>query len=338
MIRVALDAMGSDTAPQVEVAGAARAIQELPGDFVVQFVGRREVIEAELAKHPELPAGRWEIVEAADVIGMGEKPLAAVRKKPNSSIVVGLGLQKAGASDAFVSAGNTGAILAAGTVLLGLHDGVERATVAAAFPTAQHPALLLDAGANVECTARELVNFARLGTVYVRDIWGRAEPAVGLVNIGEEEEKGTAAVREAHALLKQTPGIRFVGNVEGRDIVAGHHTTGEFADVLVADGFTGNVLLKFYESIERLIVRLLKKESPELMAQAAMRRVFEFLDYTRYGGAPLLGVRGIVIICHGASPDNAIKHAIRIAVQSVESGLTQHLAAEFARREPAAQA
>ena len=153
---------------------------------------------------------------------MAEKPLAAVRKKPNSSVVVGLGLQKAGKSDAFVSAGNTGAVLAASTVLLGLHPGVERATVATPFPTADLPVLVLDGGANVDCSAQELVGFARLGIVYARDVLGRERPLVGLLNIGEEDEKGNAASRQAHELLKQTPGLNYIGNIEGRDILAGH--------------------------------------------------------------------------------------------------------------------
>ncbi|HEX5633896.1 MAG TPA: hypothetical protein VFX50_11745, partial [Gemmatimonadales bacterium] len=192
MIRVALDAMGGDNAPQAEVAGAVAALADLPGDFLIQLVGRTDAIEAELARHPGVDRRRLVIVEAPDVVGMGEKPLAAVRRKPKSSLVVGLSLQKAGQSDAFISAGNTGASLAAATVVLGLHEGVARATVATPFPTADEPVIVLDGGANVDCSPRELVNFAWLGSIYARDILGRTDPQVGLLNVGEEDEKGTA--------------------------------------------------------------------------------------------------------------------------------------------------
>ncbi len=333
MIRVAVDAMGGDHAPQAEIEGVLQALAEYPG-FVVQLVGQPEVIEAELSRHATADRSRIEIVPAADVIGMAEKPLAAVRKKPNSSIVIGLGLQKAGRSDAFVSAGNTGATLAASTLLLGLHDGVERATVATPFPTADDPVLVLDGGANVDCSARELVCFAVLGTVYTRVILGRQNPTVGLLNIGEEDEKGTAVVKEAHQLLKQRPGLNFVGNVEGRDILAGHDTQG-MLDVIVCDGFVGNIVLKFYESVARLIVRLVKRKAPEVLDRDDIREVFRVLDYSEYGGAPLLGIKGVSIICHGSSGPNAIKNAIRVAVQSVRADLSQHIATEMALREPA---
>jgi phosphate acyltransferase len=337
VIRVAVDAMGGDHAPRAEIQGAVEALATLPGQFRVQLVGQTSVIEAELARHPSADRSRLEICEAPDVIGMAEKPLAAVRKKPNSSIVVGLGLQRDGTSEAFVSAGNTGAVLAASTLLLGLHDGVERATVATLFPTADQPVLVLDGGANVDCTPRELVNFAYLGTVYMRDMFGHERPTVGLLNIGEEAEKGNATVKEAYQLLLGAPRLNFVGNVEGRDIVAGHDAHGQI-DVVVCDGFVGNVVLKFYESVARLIVRLVKRKAPTVLERDDIREVFRVLDYSEYGGAPLLGVRGVSIICHGASTPNAIKNAIRVAVQAVEAGLSQHIAAEFALREPAARA
>ena len=337
MIRVAVDAMGGDTAPQAEIAGVVQALTALPGRFIVQLVGRSEVIKAELAKHPDIDRSRLEIHEAAEVIGMGEKPLAAVRKKPKSSIVVGLALQKAGQSDAFVSAGNTGAILAASTILLGLHDGVERATVATLFPTANQPVLVLDGGANVDCSPRELVGFAYLGTVYMRDVLRRPSPTVGLLNVGEEEEKGNAITREAHSLLKRSPRLHYIGNIEGRDIVAGHHKYG-VVDVVVCDGFVGNVVLKFYESVGRLFVGLVKQLVPDLLQRAELRELFRILDYSEYGGAPLLGVKGVSIICHGASSANAFKNAVRVAVQSVEADLSKHIGAEFAEGETAAQA
>jgi len=337
VIRVAVDAMGGDTAPQAEIAGVVQALTALPGRFIVQLEGRSEVIKAELAKYPDVDHSRLEIHEATEVIGMAEKPLAAVRKKPKSSIVVGLGLQKAGQSDAFVSAGNTGAILAASTILLGLHDGVERATVATLFPTGNQPVLVLDGGANVDCSARELVGFAYLGTVYMRDVLQRPSPTVGLLNVGEEEEKGNAITREAHDLLKRSPRLHYIGNIEGRDIVAGHHKYG-VVDVVVCDGFVGNVVLKFYESVGRLFVGLVKQLVPDLLQRAELRELFRILDYSEYGGAPLLGVKGVSIICHGASPANAYKNAVRVAVQSVEADLSKHIGAEFAEGETAAEA
>jgi glycerol-3-phosphate acyltransferase PlsX len=334
VIRVAVDAMGGDSAPQSEIAGVLQAIDTLPNDFQVQLVGRSQAIETELAKHPSVPRDRLEIHEAADVIGMAEKPLAAVRRKPNSSIVVGLSLQKTGRSDAFVSAGNTGATLAASTVLLGLYDGVERATVATLFPTGTEPVLVLDAGANVDCSARELVGFAYLGTVYMRDLLGRAKPAVGLLNMGEEEEKGTTMVREAHQLLKRAPRINYVGNIEGRDILPGPQQRIP-VDVVVCDGFVGNVVLKFYESAARLFVGLIRDRVPDVFERPVIRDLVRHLDYSEYGGAPLLGVRGVSIICHGASTPNAIKNAVRVAVQAVRTGLSQHIGTEFAQRESA---
>lgn len=330
MVRVALDAMGGDQAPETPVAGAVAALGELPASTEILLVGRRTEIETALTGH-EMPPTRLRIVEAPDVIGMSDKPLAAVRGKPKSSIRVGLALQKEGRADAFISAGNTGAILAASTLLLGLHAGVERAAIATLFPTGAKPVLVIDGGANVDCTPRELLGFARLGSVYARDVLGRPEPAVGLLNIGEEPEKGHEAVREAHHLLAQDPGIRFVGNVEGRDILAGT------CDIVVCDGFVGNVVLKFYESVARLFKELLIREvAPEVLDSPGMRRISKVLDYSEYGGAPLLGVRGVAIICHGRSPARAIKNAIRVALQSVESGLSGHIGAELTRGEAVA--
>jgi glycerol-3-phosphate acyltransferase PlsX len=336
VIRVAVDAMGGDRAPQAEIAGALQALDSLPNDFLIQLVGRVDAIEAELSRHPNADRGRVELHEAPDVIGMAEKPLAAVRKKPKSSLVVGLSLQKAGKSDAFISAGNTGATLAASTVLLGLHPGVERATVATLFPTGRDPVLVLDAGANVDCSARELVGFAYLGTIMMRDLMGRPNPVVGLLNIGEEEEKGTALVREAHQLLRQAPRINYAGNVEGRDILPGPQQRVP-VDVVVCDGFVGNVVLKFYESSGRLFVQLLKERIPDAFSPPEMHDLNRILDYATYGGAPLLGVRGVSIICHGSSSPNAIANGIRVAVQAARAGLSQHIGAEFALREATAQ-
>jgi len=222
--------------------------------------------------------------------------------------------------------------LAASTLVLRLHPGVQRAAIGAVLPTGKNPLLLLDSGANVDCDARELVGFAHLGAVYARDVLGRAEPAVGLLNIGEEDEKGNAVVKEAHQMLKALTGFRYVGNVEGRDVPAGEVRGGPL-DVVVCDGFTGNVVLKFYESAARVFVSFVKREAPDVLKLPEMANVLKILDWSMYGGAQLLGVQGVSVICHGASPARAIKHAIRVAVQAVESHLSQDIGAEFARGE-----
>ncbi len=337
MIRVALDAMGGDSAPRNEIAGAVEALASLPAGFLIQLVGRPDAIDAELANHPGVDRSRLEIIEAADVIGMSEKPLQAIRRKPNSSMVVGLALHRDGRSDAFISAGNTGAMLAGSTMLLGLHDGVERATVATLFPTGSEPVLVLDGGANLDCSPRELLGFAYLGTIYMRDILGRARPAVGLLNVGEEEEKGTALVREAHQLHKQAPRINYVGNIEGRDILPGPQQRIR-VDVVVCDGFVGNIVLKFYESSARVFVGLLKERIPDVFDRPEMADLNRILDYSTYGGAPLLGVKGGPIVCHGASSPNAIRNAVRVALQATRAGLSQHIGAEFALRQAATPA
>jgi len=333
VIRVALDAMGGDHAPRTEVDGAALALKELPPTFRLQLVGPTATLESELQRHPDLDRSRLELVEAPEVIGMAERPLQAVRRKRKSSLVVGISLQGEGRSDAFISAGNTGALLAASTVHLGLYDGVERATVGTLLPTVQNPFLLLDAGANVDCSAKELLGFAHLGTVYMRDIMDRPNPKVALLNVGEEEEKGSAMVKEAHTLLRQDARINYVGNVEGRDLLGGHPKHGQL-DVVVCDGFVGNVVLKFGESLMLLVRHVAERTAPELWARKEIRAAFRVLDYSQYGGAPLLGVKGVSIICHGSSNANAIRHAVRVAVQAVEVGLAQHVAAEFAEPEP----
>lgn len=324
MTRIALDAMGGDYAPQIPIEGAVRALRSLSPDLDILLVGRRGDIEAALSGH-DVPEGRVRVVDAPDVIAMGEKPLQAIRGKRQSSIRVGLEMVKAGEADAFVSGGNTGAVMAGSTLVLGLHPAIDRPAIGALFPTVGQPVLLLDAGANVDCTPRELRGFARLGSVYAREALRRPEPSVGLLNIGEEEEKGNEVARAAHTLLAEEPGLRFVGNVEGRDIINGD------CDVIVCDGFVGNVVLKFYESVATLFTGLLEQEvSPELLQTPGMQRVFSILDYAEYGGAPLLGVRGVSIICHGSSPARAIANAIAVAVQSVDSQVSQHIAAELA--------
>ncbi len=329
MIRITLDAMGGDNAPRVEAEGAVQALRELPPGFLIQLVGRTADIQAALKPHGEFDRRRLELVEAPEVVGMGEKPLAAIKSKPRSSIAVGLGLQNKSASDAFISAGNTGAVMAAGTLMLRLHEGVQRAAIGTLFPTAVHPVLVLDSGANVDCDARELVGFAHLGSVYVRDVLDRPEPGVGLLNVGEEDEKGNAVVKEAHQLLKQAPGIHYVGNVEGRDILAGECKKGRI-DVVVCDGFVGNAVLKFYESAGRMFMGMIKQAFPDVLGRPEAKRLFKFLDYSEYGGAPLLGVKGVVIICHGSSPARAIMNAVRVGVHMVETHVDQDIGAELA--------
>lgn len=329
-MRIALDAMGGDAAPAVPVAGAAEALVDLPPSAEVLLVGQPAPIEAELARLG-VRDQRLRIVEAPDVVGMAEKPLAAVRGKPQSSIGVGLRLQREGRAHAFISAGNTGAVMAASTLMLGLHEGVARPAIGGLFPTASEPVLVLDIGANVDCSPRELRGFAHVGAVYARDVMGRSDPVVGLLSIGEEPEKGNAAVKDAHALLRgEAHAFRFRGNVEGHDILRGA------VDVVVCDGFVGNAVLKFYEEIAHLFIALLKQGmEPAVLEGEGMRRIAAHLDYSTYGGAPLLGIRGVTIICHGRSPARAIRNAIGAACRSVESHLNQHIGADLAGRKSA---
>jgi glycerol-3-phosphate acyltransferase PlsX len=328
LARIALDAMGGDFAPRATVAGALLALSELDSAHSIQLVGRTAVIHGELdalAGDGEYAAvsahrHRLEIVEAPDTIEMNDKPAAAVRGKPNSSMLVGLRLQAESQSDAFVSAGNTGAQMAASMLVLRLHAGLKRPAIATIFPTARKPVVVLDSGANVDCSADELTQFARLGVVYAEDILGRDNPAVGLLSIGEEPEKGNAVVKEAHQLL-QSAGINFVGNVEGRDLPAGACDRGPI-DVVICDGFVGNVVLKFYEAIAPFIIRLLKESG---LDERTMMKALRQLDYSEHGGAPLLGVNGVSIISHGKSSPRAIKNAINVAVQAIETRMDEHI-------------
>ena len=318
MARIALDAMGGDHAPRAAIAGALLALAELPAVHSVQLVGQPQVIEAELTSL-NADRSRLEIVPAADVIAMTDKPSVALRSK-NSSMVVGLELQPRGLSDAFVSAGNTGAQMAASMRILKLLPGLERPAIGTVFPTALKPVLVLDSGANVDCSAEELLQFARLGAVYAEDLLGRTNPVIGLLSIGEEDEKGNAVVKEANALLRSS-GLNFQGNVEGRDIPQGQSERGPI-DVVVCDGFIGNILLKFYEAAGPVIMRMMVDRLG--LDASKVKKGFSEFDYTEQGGAPLLGVGGVSIISHGKSNDRAIKNAIRVALRAVESGMTEH--------------
>jgi glycerol-3-phosphate acyltransferase PlsX len=304
------------------VDGALLALAELALSHTIQLVGRSADIEAALARHQNVPRDRIEIVEAPDVVAMTDKPSAVLRGKKHSSMVVGLELQPAGRSDAFVSAGNTGAQMAASSRVLGLLPGMERPAIATQFPTAARSVLVLDSGANVDCSPEELLCFARLGAVYAEDLLGRPNPVIGLLSVGEEDEKGSAAVKEANKLLRAS-GLNFQGNVEGRDLPRGASDRGPI-DVVVCDGFVGNVLLKFYETVAPTIIRMVVKASgvdPEQIARALPQ-----LDADSAGGAPLLGVRGVSIISHGKSNAKAIKNAIGVALRTVESRMTDHAA------------
>ena len=329
MARIALDAMGGDNAPHAPVAGALEALAELDTRHRIQLVGQTPVIERALA---ELKNGaarsvheRIDVVEAPDVIEMTDKP-TDVRKKPNSSMSVGLKLQAEGKSDGFVSAGNTGAQMAASLFALRLHEGLTRPAIATLFPTAKQAVVVLDSGANVDCSAEELVQFARLGVVYAEDVLGRVNPSVGLLSIGEEPEKGNAVVKEANQLLSQA-GLNFQGNVEGRDIPLGESDRGPI-DVVVCDGFVGNVLLKFYESVAPMIMTL--AGGALSLDKARMGEAFKSLDYSEHGGAPLLGVKGVSIICHGRSSPRAIKNALKKAVQAADSDMDAHIGRRLA--------
>src|SRR6185503_14282515 len=319
--------MGTDGAPKSEVAGATQALRELEGDFQLVLVGDQAVVQQELDRHDDFPRQRLEIVHAPDRVLPGEPPASVLRKRPDSSIVRGLRLQKEGQADAFVSAGSTGAVMAGSLFILRPLEGVDRPAIGTLLPTAADPVLMLDAGANVDCKPHHLVQFAHLGRIYAEDLMGRTNPRVGLLNIGEEPEKGDELSVEAHQRLARDPGINFVGNIEGREIIRGT------CDVLVCDGFVGNVLLKFYESVAQFFVGMLKRGAKQGGAEPD-RDVLRMLDYSEYGGAPLLGVNGVSIICHGGSSPKAIKNAIRVAAQSVRSAMVEHIARELRSKEP----
>jgi len=333
LARIALDAMGGDYAPRAPIAGALQALAELDASHRIQLVGPRQVVTATL---DELLAGelapleryraRCDLIEAPDVITMTDKPSVVLRGKTNSSMVVGIRLQPEGRSDAFVSAGNTGAQMAASKELLSLHPGLRRPAISTVFPTARRSVVVIDSGANVDCSAEELVQFARLGAVYAEDFLDRAAPVVGLLSIGEEPEKGNKVVKEAHQLLRQA-GLNFQGNVEGRDVIAGASERGPI-DVVVCDGFVGNVLLKFYEAVPTLMSELLLSQGID---RDTLRRAFTTLDYAERGGAPLLGVRGVSIISHGKSGERAIKNAIKVALRAVETDLSAHIGRRLAQ-------
>jgi len=321
--------MGTDGAPESEVAGAVRALRELDNDFEIVLVGDQETLRAEVAGHDDFPMDRLHLEHASDRVLPGEAPASVLRKHPESSIVKGLLLQKKGAADAFVSAGSTGAVMAASLFILKPLEGVDRPAIGTVLPTAKEPVLMLDAGANVDCKPHHLVQFAHLGNIYAQDLMGRERPRIGLVNIGEEPEKGDELALEAHQRLAGDARLRFVGNIEGSDIIQGAY------DVLVCDGFVGNVLLKFYEATAQFIVGYLHRHLERTGTQLELDNALGVLDYSQYGGAPLLGVNGVCVICHGSSSPNAIRNAIRVAAQAVRTSMVEHIARELSLQDPA---
>jgi phosphate acyltransferase len=321
---IAVDAMGGDHAPGVVVEGVVEAVREL--EVHVALVGPEDTLRAELRRHAAESDARISLVAASEVIQMAEHPASAVRQKTDSSIVVGMREVKEGRASAFVSAGNTGAMLAAGLFHLGRISGVERPAIATVFPTRSGFTLIVDVGANADCKPEYLAQFALMGAAYSEQVLEVPNARVGLLSIGEEEEKGSQLVQRAHALLReQVPG--FVGNVEGKDIPAGA------VDVVVCDGFVGNVLIKFAEGVASTIGGIIREEitanpASKLLAlglRPAFRRAYGRLDYAEFGGAPLLGVRGVVIIAHGRSSARAIRSAIRVARRAVDGRLVERI-------------
>lgn len=327
--RIALDVMGGDFAPTHELLGALQAIAEIQRDNVeLLLVGHRDRIR-EIAQRLRLPYHRLPLVHAEEVIAMEDEPTSAVRLKQRSSLVLAIELHAQGEVDAVVSTGNTGAVLAAATLHLGKIPGVSRPTIATLVPTQQHrPSVLLDVGANVDCKPRHLYEFALMGEVYARELLGIERPRVALLNIGEEETKGTSTLREAYRLLKSSY-LNFIGNVEGRDLLRG------IADVVVCDGFVGNTLLKFGESLvstwkarlRMLSRRDLWRRVLFWFLRPTLRRFLRDFDYQSYGGVPLLGVRGIVIVGHGRSTPLAIRNMILRAHEALQRALVQRLEA-----------
>ncbi len=309
-VRVVLDAMGGDNAPGEIVKGAVDAVKE-DAEIHVILVGQEEKVKAALA-FLEYPKEQISVVNATEVIEMAEPPVAAIRKKKDSSIVVGMKLVKEQQADAFVSAGSTGAVLVGGQVLIGRIRGIERPPLAPLIPTEKGVTLLIDCGANVDARASHLVQFAQMGSIYMKHVMGIANPTVGIVNIGAEEEKGNALVKETFPLLKEQEDLNFIGSVEARDIPTGP------ADVVVCEAFTGNVILKMYEGTAAMLLSAVKKglmstlrsKIGALLIKPALKATLKDYDASKYGGAPMLGLNGLVVKTHGNSKALEIKNTI----------------------------
>ncbi len=310
-MKIAVDAMGGDFAPRNAVEGAVDACREF--QLPVILVGREGEIRQELDRL-EVSGLPIDVVHAEEVVGMEEPAISAIRKKKKSSIRIGTRLVKEGQAQGFVSAGNTGAVMATSKIVMKSLEGVQRPALATVVPTMTGASILLDVGANVDCRAKHLMQFAVMGSLYAEAILGRSKPKIGLLSIGEEDTKGNEQTRQVFDILRQTS-INFVGNVEGRDVYNGS------VDVVVCDGFVGNIALKVSESLAETIEHLLRTEIKRsllarvgyLFMRPAFRNFKKRVDYSEYGGAPLLGIKGVTIICHGRSTPKAIKNAVRVA-------------------------
>jgi phosphate acyltransferase len=331
MLTIAVDAMGGDHAPKSEVAGAIEAAEAYP--LKVILVGKEDVVRRELDSHGSWDRDKIYIRPASDVITMEDSAAKAVRTKKDSSVRVGTRLVRDGIADGFVSAGNTGAVMATAKMVQGMVPGVYRPALASVFPTVTgRPAVLVDVGANVDCDAKMLMQFAVMGEIYSRVIFQNERPRVGLLSIGEEEHKGNDLTRSATPLIKSL-GINFIGNVEGRDLFTGH------SDVIVCDGFIGNVALKVSEGLVDVIKQMLQdslkasvtRQLGYLLSRPAFGDFKKRVDYSEFGGAPLLGVKGVCIICHGRSNANAIKNAIRVASEFAGANVNRKIEDELHR-------
>ncbi len=309
-IKIAVDAMGGDNAPQEIVKGAVEAVNERK-DIHVFLVGRKDAVEPELGKY-RYPAGQISVIHAKEVIETAEPPVTAIRKKKQSSIVTGMNMVKQQEADAFVSAGSSGAILVGGQVIVGRIKGVERPPLAPLIPTERGVSLLIDCGANVDARPSHLVQFARMGSIYMEHVVGIKNPRVAIVNIGAEEEKGNALVKETFPLLKACKDIRFTGSIEAREIPHGA------ADVIVCEAFTGNVILKLYEGVgstflgvvKKGLMSILRSKIGALLIKPALKETLKSFDASAYGGAPLLGLKGLVVKTHGSSKAGEVKNSI----------------------------
>ena len=329
MLKIAVDGMGSDNSPHSEVEGSIAAAQEY--GVQVLLVGKRELLNPLLKEKggDNLPI---EIRHASEVVEMDEKPTAVLRKKKDSSLRVAAELVRDGTAVGLVSAGNTGAVMAISKMVIGVVPGVDRPALAAILPTLSGHAILIDVGANISCKPHQLVQFAIMGHLFSKKIIGVPSPRVGLMSVGEEESKGTDLTKEVYKALKEVS-LNFIGNVEGRDLFNGR------ADVIVCDGFTGNVALKTSEGLIEAAVMLLREELSRniqakigaLLSLPSFKRLKKRLDYSEYGGAPLLGIRGVSIICHGISSSNAIKNAIRVAKEFADNKVNARLEAELSQ-------
>jgi len=324
-MKIALDAMGGDRAPEGIVDGAYEAVQDDGADFDVCLVGKRDILEQYILDKG-FSSPRVTIVEAKEIVEMSESPATAIRRKRGSSISVAMKLHREGEVQAVVSAGNTGAVVASSLLQLGRLPGIDRPGIAIYVPTMSGGTVLLDGGANSDCNPHNLLQFAFMGSVYSETFLERENPKIGLLSIGEEKSKGNQLTREAYELLEQSD-LNFVGNVEGRDIFAGK------VDVVVTDGFVGNVILKFTESIIYYINSLIRSEARgrplakfgALLMKPVFRGMKKRLDYAEYGGAPLLGINGVVIICHGGSSSRAIKNALMAAHRFVDVHINERI-------------